>query len=113
MSTHIRLNAKQWLELNKIRKHARVKLIYRSRSFEKHSTNKEQTAAKSAEIMAEFDATKKFISERRLDLLDECICDFIVDHVYSPENDENEFVNSMMHYYETITGYRNEAQGDN
>tara|TARA_R110000737_G_scaffold329115_1_gene344081 strand:+ start:1625 stop:1948 length:324 start_codon:yes stop_codon:yes gene_type:complete len=106
MSQHVVLNAKQWLELNKFRKHARGKLYNRSRSFEKHASDKIKAAKKSAEIMAEFDATKKFIIERRIDLLDECICDFVVDQVNLPENVDNVFVNSMMHFYETITGYR-------
>ena len=97
MTTHSRLNAKQWLSLNKSRKNIRYEIL---------QTGNKNFCEPRFEVLKCFDLLTKPIKNRRIDLLDEAICDFVTDYIYTPDNQVNPLVNSVMEFYEEITAFR-------
>lgn len=106
MNTHESISSKQWLSLNKLRKEARGKLISRNHRLLERSLNKSLSNEIAQTVLSAFDATSKHIKNRRIDLLDESISDFIVDHISNPDSHTSAYVDSMMEFYDSVTQYR-------
>jgi hypothetical protein len=106
MSTHLNVNSKSWVALNKLRKIARHVITNQNRAHIHRAKNKERAQAVAEKMLADFDKVSKIIKNRQISLLDEVICDFVIDHIYDIDNQESKVVARVMEFYEAITQYR-------
>lgn len=96
-NTYSTTNSTQWLSFNKSRRNIRRLIL------EKGSN---KFCEPKSIVLESFDLTSKAIKNRRIDLLDEAICDFVTDFIYTPDNKNNPFVQTIMEFYEEITAFR-------
>lgn len=106
MSTHLSVNSKSWVEINQKRKAARYAITNNNRALIYRATNKAQAKESAQERLNDFDKVSKLIKNRNIVLLDEVICDFVVDHVYALDNQESKLVTQVMDFYNTVTQHR-------
>lgn len=106
MSTHLKVNSKSWVALNKLRKASRHVITNLNRAHIHRAKNKERAQSVAEKMLADFDKVSKPIKSRQILLLDEVICDFVVDHIYDIDNQESKVVTQVMEFYEAITQYR-------
>lgn len=106
MNQYTKVNAKSWTSLNQQRKAVRGLIVNHNRTLVHRAKDKIATTKTTLQVLSDFDAVSKPIKNRRIDLLDEAICDFLVDHVYNLDNQESKFVCQIMNFYHDITGCR-------
>jgi hypothetical protein len=102
----VQINSKKWLKLSQLFKTAHVKLVNNNRALTHRATNKIDSESAGEAKVTQLSVIKTHIKNRRIDLLDEVICDFVTDHLYDIDNQESVFVNAIMALYEEVTAYR-------
>jgi hypothetical protein len=105
-TTHTSPNAKGWLSLNKLRRLARASIVNHNRALIHRASVPEKAKEVADHRLADFDLMSKPIKNRQIVLLDERICDFVVDHIYDLDNQTSKVVSSVMAFYEEVTNCR-------
>jgi hypothetical protein len=106
MSTHTPISTKQWLEIKRLKKIARRKLINLNHGIYDRSSDKNKAENETNKALTSFDTMIPLIQSKNIAALDEALCDYLVDHVYELDNQDSLFVSAIMALYNTVTGYR-------
>jgi hypothetical protein len=106
MNSHTPISTNQWLEIKRLTKISRRKLLNLNLGICQRSCDKNKAENETNKALASFDTIIELIQSKNIVALDEALCDYLVDHVYELDNQDSLFVSAIMALYNTVTGYR-------